>query len=110
MCRRPLAMVGYDSIGAAKYVGAPCKSTMECVCPACAAKARALRIHQAREGWHIQEEPVIEKNEPTEQQSDLMIVRGMLIEDYATAKDDGDEDAMDGIRKAFADVDAQLRD
>ncbi len=110
VCRRPLAMVGYDSIGAAKYVGAPCKSTMECVCPACAAKARALRIHQAREGWHIQEEPVIEKNEPTEQQSDLMIVRGMLIEDYATAKDDGDEDAMDGIREAFADVDAQLRD
>ncbi|WP_051755358.1 replication initiator [Nocardia sp. NRRL WC-3656] len=110
VCRRPLAMVGYDSTGAAKYVGAPCKSTMECVCPACAAKARALRIHQAREGWHIQEEPVIEKNEPTEQQSDLMIVRGMLIDDYATAKDDGDEEAMDAIRDAFADVDAQLRE
>ncbi|NKY89892.1 replication initiator protein [Nocardia veterana] len=111
VCRRPLPMMGFDQVtGEPKYVGAPCKSTLECVCPACAAKARALRIQQAREGWHIEEEPVIEKNSPTQRQTELLIERGRLIDDYAAAKEVGDSEAMDGIREEFAEVDAQLRE
>src|SRR5690606_14329811 len=58
VCRRPLAMLSTDpDTHETKYVPAPCKSTLECVCPACAARARAVRIQQCREGWHIEEEP-----------------------------------------------------
>nr|WP_228819786.1 helitron helicase-like domain-containing protein [Nocardia abscessus] len=110
VCRRPLAMLATDlDTHGSKYVGAPCKSTLECVCPACAAKARALRIQQAREGWHIEEEPVIEKNPPTQQQTDLLTARATLMQEYDKARDDGDEDAMDGIREVVADLDEELR-
>lgn len=40
LCRRPLVMHAYDpGTGESKYVGAPCKSTLECQCPGCAARA-----------------------------------------------------------------------
>ncbi|MFI9409254.1 replication initiator [Nocardia gamkensis] len=110
VCRRPLAMLATDlDTHGSKYVGAPCKSTLECVCPACAAKARALRIQQAREGWHIEEEPVIEKNPPTQQQGELLTARAALTEEYEKARDDGDTEAMDGIREVVADLDEELR-
>src|SRR5690606_40788946 len=43
VCRRPLAMLSTDpDTNQTKYVPAPCKSTLECVCPACAARAREI--------------------------------------------------------------------
>ncbi|WP_231509217.1 helitron helicase-like domain-containing protein [Nocardia sp. NRRL WC-3656] len=111
VCRRPLPMIGFDqATGEPKYVGAPCKSTLECVCPACAAKARALRIQQAREGWHIEEEPVIEKNPPTQRQTELLIERGRLIDDYAAAKECDATETMDALREVFEEIDAELRE
>jgi hypothetical protein len=35
----------------------PCGSTREAVCPACARKARIIRIEQCTEGWHLTDEP-----------------------------------------------------
>ena len=35
----------------------PCGSTVESQCGPCARKARALRMVQCREGWHLTEEP-----------------------------------------------------
>ena len=35
----------------------PCGSTREAVCPACARKARIIRIQQCTEGWHLTDEP-----------------------------------------------------
>ncbi|WP_234012352.1 helitron helicase-like domain-containing protein [Nocardia cyriacigeorgica] len=110
VCRRPLAMLATDSdTGETKYVAAPCKSTLECVCPACAARARVLRIHQAREGWHIEEEPMVEKKPPTPQQVELLQTRADLAADYAEAKDGGDTEAMDAIREVVASLDEELR-
>ena len=35
----------------------PCGSTREAVCPACARKARIIRMQQCTEGWHLTDEP-----------------------------------------------------
>src|SRR5690606_17962507 len=51
--------------GESVHVPVPCGATQSAVCPSCADKARRLRMHQAREGWHLTEEPEIETQEPT---------------------------------------------
>ncbi|WP_370627785.1 replication initiator [Nocardia brasiliensis] len=109
VCRRPLPMMSTAADGSTKYVGTPCKSTLACVCPACAERALRLRQQQAHEGWHIEEEPVIAKNEPTEQQRDLLRARTALAEEYATAKDEDDQEAMDAIREVVEELDEELR-
>ncbi|MQY22457.1 hypothetical protein NRB20_55720 [Nocardia sp. RB20] len=111
VCKRPLPMRSFDqSTGEMKYVGAPCKSTLDSVCPACAARARALRIQQCREGWHIEAEPVDDKREPTESERAIVLARAALQQDYDQAKEDGDREAMDGIRALVADLDEELRE
>ncbi|OBA48816.1 replication initiator protein [Nocardia sp. 852002-20019_SCH5090214] len=110
-CRRPIPMYTYDpDTGDTKYVGAPCKSTLESVCPSCAAKARSLRMQQAHEGWHIETEPVDIKRDPTQHQLELVETRASLMTNYQEAKASGDQDMMDGIREVVADVDADLRE
>ncbi|WP_280386831.1 replication initiator [Nocardia wallacei] len=110
VCRRPLVMQAYDpATGDSKYVGAPCKSTLECQCPGCAARARALRIQQCREGWHLEEEPVNPKPEVTERQIELIAARAQMQTDYDQAKRDGDTEAMDGIREVVQGLDEELR-
>lgn len=110
VCRRPLPMLATTDDGGAKYVGVPCKSTLECVCPACAARARLLRIQQAHEGWHIEEEPVVAKKEPTEQQTSLLKARADLMVAYADARETDDQEMMDGIRAVVEDLDTELRE
>ncbi|MFI2233570.1 replication initiator [Nocardia testacea] len=110
VCRRPLPMLATTDDGGSKYIGAPCKSTLECVCPACAARARLLRIQQAHEGWHIGEEPVVEKKKPTEQQTSLLKARADLMSAYTDAKETGDTEMMAGIREVVDDLDAELRE
>ncbi|WP_245670802.1 replication initiator [Nocardia flavorosea] len=110
VCRRPLPMLATTEGDGTKYIGTPCKSTLECVCPARAARARLLRIQQAHEGWHIKEEPVVEKKEPTEQQAELLKARAVMAESYQQARDDGDEEMMAGIREVVEDLDAELRE
>jgi len=92
-----------------KYIAAPCKSTLECVCPACAARARRVRIQQCREGWHIEEEPMTEKNDPTPEQRDLFNARALLAEEYATARNEDDDEAADSIAELVDEIDAELR-
>ncbi|KZM69265.1 replication initiator [Nocardia terpenica] len=110
VCRRPLPMLATDQEGESKYVGTPCKSTMEHVCPACAVRAQRLRQHQCREGWHIQEEPVIEKNEPTEAQTELLAAREVLVDEYAKAKSVDDSEAMEAIAEVVAELNHELRE
>ncbi|MEU1204021.1 replication initiator [Nocardia sp. NPDC005825] len=111
VCRRPIPMRAFNpETGESKYVGAACKSTRASECPSCAAKARALRIAQLREGWHIDEEPVRQRNEPTEQQTALLTARADMLAEYRAARDIGDEEAADGFREVIADLDRELRD
>ena len=53
VCVRPHVRTVTDlATGETVSVPIPCGSTREAVCRPCAVKARRLRIHQCREGWH----------------------------------------------------------
>ena len=58
VCGRPVvARVTDNESGEIQLVPIPCGSTRESVCKACAERARRLRAHQCREGWHLAVEP-----------------------------------------------------
>ncbi|MGW0250811.1 replication initiator [Nocardia goodfellowii] len=111
VCKRPVPMRIEDpKTGTVTYEGAPCKSTMESVCPACAKANRLLRITQCREGWHAEVEPVEPKSEPTPAQVELLTARADLVDQYREAVDAGDQELADGIRELVWDLDAELRE
>jgi hypothetical protein len=54
VCVRPFTMqVTNPDTAETRYVPVPCGSTLESICGPCARKARALRMAQCREGWHL---------------------------------------------------------
>ncbi|MGW4331179.1 replication initiator, partial [Nocardia sp. NPDC004573] len=111
ICRRPIPMRAEDPRTLrVDYVGAPCKSTIESVCPACATKARYLRMTQCNEGWHMDAEPVNDTRTPTQQQKDLVAARSDLFAHYQDARDTDDREAMAGIREVVASLDVELRE
>jgi hypothetical protein len=58
VCGRPMLRRVHDrQTGREEVVPIPCGSTREAVCPACARKARNIRIQQCTEGWHLTDEP-----------------------------------------------------
>lgn len=58
VCVRPLLRKVTDrATNTVTLVPIPCGSTRESRCPACAGKAKRLRMHQCREGWHLREDP-----------------------------------------------------
>ena len=58
VCIRPVVTRVADThTGAVELVPIACGSTREAQCPPCADRARRLRMHQCREGWHLAEEP-----------------------------------------------------
>jgi hypothetical protein len=110
VCVRPLAMRRIDmSSGRVDVLPVPCGSTREDVCRPCADKARRLRMVQCREGWHLEEEPVPPRTDPTEHQKQLMTIRADLHATYALAKADGDDTECEEIRDTVEEVDAELR-
>ena len=79
VCIRPLAMRRIDTTtGCIDIVPVPCGSTREDQCRPCADKARRLRMAQCRQGWHLDQEPVIERDRPSDEQKELMAARGSL--------------------------------
>lgn len=74
VCRRPLLRRVTDrATGEVTAVPIPCGSTRASVCPACADKARRLRMQQCREGWHLTDDPLppeaadLDEDDPTEE-------------------------------------------
>ena len=55
--RRVIRRVLDCETGTEQLIGIPCGSTRESRCPACAHKARVLRMQQCAEGWHLTHEP-----------------------------------------------------
>jgi hypothetical protein len=110
VCIRPFTMeVGDPDTGELRYVPMPCGSTVESVCGPCARKARALRMAQCREGWHLTDEPVFAINTPTEEQRVQLTVRADLVHQYRTAVDTGQACDADELRDAIREADEQLR-
>jgi replication initiator protein RepSA len=109
VCVRPFTMeVGDLDTGELRYVPVPCGSTVESQCGPCARKARALRMAQCREGWHLTEEPDFTPDEPTREQTALLELRADLVAGYRDASAAGGTEA-DELREEIRSVDAELR-
>ncbi|HEY8722095.1 replication initiator [Pengzhenrongella sp.] len=85
VCVRPVMRTVTDrATGHTSTVPIPCGSTRESRCPSCSKRARALRMQQCAEGWHLTEETP--DPEPADENDD---------EDQG----DDDPDAEDGARR-----------
>jgi hypothetical protein len=63
VCVRPvLRRVTDREMGATEQVTLPCGSTRESTCAPCAAKTRRLRMQQCAEGWHLEDDPLEERD------------------------------------------------
>src|SRR5260370_32800456 len=68
-CVRPVQLRRTEvDTGYVEQVCVPCGHTLASVCPPCAERAKYLRAVQCREGWHLEDEPVIEPHRPTGEQ------------------------------------------
>ncbi len=109
VCVRPFTMeVGDLDTGELRYVPVPCGSTVESQCGPCARKARALRMAQCREGWHLDQEPDFTPDEPTPDHTALLELRADLVAAYQQAAGTGAVEA-DELREEIRSVDAELR-
>jgi hypothetical protein len=109
VCVRPFTMeVGDLDTGELRYVPVPCGSTVESVCGPCARKARALRMTQCREGWHLTEEPDFTPERPTDEHTALLELRADLVKAYREAAVQGSAEA-DELRDEIRSVDEELR-
>jgi hypothetical protein len=108
-CVRPIQLRRTDlTTGQTEPVLIPCGNTLASVCPSCAERAKNLRAAQCREGWHLDHEPVIEPDNPTDDQKWLIQTRA----DAQAARDTAGMHAedMDGWDDELADLDEQIND
>ncbi len=77
VCVRPIvAKVTDVETGECRMVPIACGSTREAQCPPFADRARRLRMHQCREGWHLTEEPERLGDDDDQEDDDLGEVGG----------------------------------
>ena len=108
VCVRPVPVRRIDLVtGEETVVDVPCGATLASVCPSCAERKKRLRMAQCREGWHLEEEPVFEPDEPDAGQRFLVELRADLTEarDEAAARG---EDTRE-IEADLAAVDEEIR-
>jgi len=75
-CLRPVQLRRTEiNTGHVEQVLIPCGHTVASVCPPCAERTRILRAAQCREGWHLEQEPVINPDPVTQEQRDLITDR-----------------------------------
>ncbi|MBX6769938.1 MAG: replication initiation protein, partial [Actinomadura rubrobrunea] len=78
VCVRPVPMRRVDlRTGESQVVYVPCGHTLASVCPSCAERKRKLRAVQCAQGWHLEEEPVITRADPNEEQRGLLELRAL---------------------------------
>lgn len=111
VCVRPVAMRRIDTTtGRVEVVPVPCRSTREDQCGPCAEKARRLRMAQCREGWHLDQEPILDRPEPTDEQKELMAARADLVAAYRECQHRRDDERCEQIADSVAELDAALRE
>jgi hypothetical protein len=110
VCVRPFTMeVGDLDTGELRHIPVPCGSTVESVCGPCARKARALRIAQCRQGWHLDHEPDVTRQPPTDDHKALLGLRADLVAAYQEAVRDNRAGDADELREEIRSVDDELR-
>ncbi|MFF0489358.1 replication initiator [Nocardia sp. NPDC004068] len=109
VCIRPVVLERRDTVtGARELVTVPCGHTRESVCPPCAKKAKALRLAQCREGWHLEHEPEIPRARATFDQTGLMVYRADLTAALADAQRDDNAGEIEELRGEIDWCDKQL--
>lgn len=105
VCIRPIALKRLDTTtGQTEIIDVPCGTSLESKCPSCAKRNRYLRMAQCREGWHLEEEPAITPDEPSEDQRWLVEFRSDL---QAQLDDVPDEERPDW-EAAIQEVDEEI--
>jgi hypothetical protein len=82
--------------------------TRAAVCPSCAARARKLRAQQAREGWHLHEDPELTPRPASKPQRDLVRTRAEITDAIADAENTGDDLTAEACRESAEAVDDEL--
>ncbi|WUU94007.1 replication initiation protein [Spirillospora sp. NBC_01491] len=75
--------------GASEILYVPCGHTLASVCPPCAERKRKLRAVQCRQGWHLDQEPVITRADPGQEQRALMELRARAQTERDHAEQNG---------------------
>jgi replication initiator protein RepSA len=95
-CVRPIQLRRTDTAtGQVEQVLVPCGHTLATVCPSCAERNRVLRAAQCREGWHLDHEPIIEPDEPDDEQCVWVKLRAQAQQDHDQAEAAGHDTAED---------------
>src|SRR5262245_31674566 len=106
-CIRPVQLrrTNLDT-GQVDHVLVPCGHTLASVCPSCAERAKTLRAAQCREGWHLEDEPVINPDPATDDQKWWMEKRAeaQQLRDQAAA---AGQDTTD-LDELITELDAEL--
>ncbi len=111
VCIRPVPMRRVDlTTGAAEMVYVPCGHTLASVCPTCAERKQKLRAVQCRAGWHLDQEPVIERADPGEDQRFLMSLRAeaQARRDQAEASGSSAVEAVAEWDRVVAELDHEI--
>ncbi|MBT0773163.1 hypothetical protein KIH74_29740 [Kineosporia sp. J2-2] len=111
VCVRPITQRVTDThTGEVTLVDVPCGATLESKCLPCAERARRLRVHQCRAGWHAETDPIPDEDPSNGAQQDLVAIRA----DVTSARDEflhlGDRDAAEAATESLDAIDAELRD
>jgi hypothetical protein len=108
VCQRPVQLRRIDTqTGQAEQVMVPCGATFASVCPACAERAKNLRIGQCREGWHLEVEPIDPAPAPTAEQAMWLELRAEAQRDRDNAAETGQDTTE--LDEVIRDLDAQLK-
>ncbi|WP_368077464.1 replication initiator [Actinomadura sp. WMMB 499] len=90
VCIRPVPMRRVDlHTGDSEVINVPCGHTLASVCPPCAERKRKLRAVQCRQGWHLDQEPVITRADPDDEQRAWMGLRAQAQAEHDRAAEEG---------------------
>src|ERR1022692_1069695 len=96
-CIRPVQLRRTDlDTGQVEQILVPFGATLARVCPACLERARSLRAAQCREGWHLEDEPVVQPAPPDDWQAWLLEQRADAQQLRDHAQDTAELDALIG--------------
>jgi hypothetical protein len=106
-CVRPVQLRRTDlHTGTTEPVLVPCGHTLAAVCPSCAERAKSLRAAQCREGWHLDREPVVQADDPDDEQRVWIELRAEALGRRDQAGIRGEDTAKDDT--AIGDLDEQI--